>query len=237
MTDASLAATPDKTALRHAATVIVLRRDAGEPPRVLMGQRAERAAFMPSKFVFPGGAVDLGDWNVPLSAPLGAPNAARLAHDAPDGIAPALAAAAIRELWEETGMILGARTDWPDAAPPDWQGFADLGFCPAASDLHFVFRAITPPGRPRRFDARFFLVDAEAISNDPDDFSRACDELSHLQWVPLSEARALNLPFITEVVLAEISALLRPGQPISPPASVPFFDNRGPASRFLAIET
>jgi 8-oxo-dGTP pyrophosphatase MutT (NUDIX family) len=230
-------ATLDKTALRDAASVIVLRRDAGAPARVLMGQRGSGAAFMPSKYVFPGGAVDAGDWSIPLAAPLPASDAARLESDAPVGIAPALAAAALRELWEETGMILGQKSPWATDVPADWQGFADLGFSPSAADLRFVFRAITPPGRPRRFDARFFLVDAGAICGDPDDFSRACDELSHLHWVPLTEARALNLPFITEVVLAEISALLQTDHAISTPASVPFFDNRGPASEFRRIAT
>lgn len=225
----------DKTALRDAASVIVLRRDADDAPRVLMGQRGAGAAFMPSKYVFPGGALDADDWQVPLAAPLPQPDAARLEEDAPHGIAAALAAAALRELWEETGLILGQRAGWPGSVPTDWQGFANLGFAPSAADLRFVFRAITPPGRPRRFDARFFLIDAGAIHGDLDDFSRACDELSHLHWVPLPEARALNLPFITEVVLAEIAALITTRHARGAPHSVPFFDNRGPRSEFRRI--
>ncbi len=98
--------------------------------------------------------------------------------------------------------------------------------------MRYVFRAITPPGRPRRFDARFFLVDAASVAGDLDDFSKASDELSHLHWVRLAEARDLDLPFITEVVLAEISALV---DQTEPPASVPFFDNFGPKSQFLRL--
>ncbi|OOY16804.1 NUDIX hydrolase [Thioclava sp. DLFJ4-1] len=225
----------DKTALRDAASVIVLRRDANATPSVLMGQRGAGAAFMPSKYVFPGGALDATDWEVPFASPLPAPDHARLEADAPAGIGGALAAAALRELWEETGLLLGEKTSWPGAVPADWQGFADLGFLPSAANLHFVFRAITPPGRPRRFDARFFLIDAGAIQGDLDDFSRACDELSHLHWVPLPEARALNLPFITEVVLAEIAALITTKHALGTPHSVPFFDNRGPRSEFRRI--
>lgn len=225
----------DKTALRDAASVIVLRRDMGGAPRVLMGQRGAGAAFMPSKYVFPGGALDSGDWQVPLAAPLSEPDANRLEADAPAGIGAALAAAALRELWEETGLILGQKAPWSGAVPVEWRGFADLGFRPSAADLRFVFRAITPPGRPRRFDARFFLIDAGAIEGDLDDFSRACDELSHLHWVPLPEARALNLPFITEVVLAEIAALVTTDHALGAPHSVPFFDNRGPRSEFLRL--
>lgn len=209
----------DKTAIRDAATVIVVR-DRATRPRILMGQRGAAAAFMPNKYVFPGGAVDDADGAVDLGRGLTDLDHARLSQDstrAPD----ALAAAAIREVWEETGQILGLRGDWPDA-PTDWQGFAATGHRPDASALTFVFRAVTPQGRPRRFDARFFMVDADALASDPDDFTHADDELGHLHWVPLDEARALDLPFITEVVLAEIAALMRVG---GPPASVPFFRN------------
>jgi 8-oxo-dGTP pyrophosphatase MutT (NUDIX family) len=209
----------DKRAIRDAATMIVLR-DRASDPKVLMGRRGTRAAFMPSKYVFPGGAVDAADRGVPFGRPLARPCADRLAEDSrcpPAG----LAAAAIRELWEETGQQIGQPGAWP-AAPPGWRGFAASGHLPDAVPLHFVFRAVTPPGRPRRFDARFFLAEAEALTTDPDDFSRAEDELSGLRWVRLAEVRALDLPFITEVVLAEIAAGLdRPG----PPAHVPFFRN------------
>ena len=95
-----------------------------------------------------------------------------------------------------------------------------------------VFRAITPPGRPRRFDARFFLVDAAEIASDLDDFSAASEELSHLQWVPLPRARDYDLPFITEVVLAEVAA--RAHDP-EPPASVPFFSNDDEANLFIRL--
>ncbi len=225
----------DKARLRDAATVLLVRR-APAGPSVLMGMRGAGAAFMPSKYVFPGGAVDPGDASVPLAAPLAATCAARLAQGAAAGLAPALAVAAVRELWEETGLMLGERGAWPGMIPPDWTEFAASGYLPSAAPLTFVFRAITPPGRPRRFDARFFLADADRVLGDPDDFSKACDELSHLHWVPISEARRLNLPFITEVVLAEVAALLTTGSAaITPPDSVPFFDNSGERSEFRRL--
>lgn len=237
MTTDSTVAAEDKTRIRDAATVLLVRRDAAEGPSVLMGMRGAGAAFMPSKYVFPGGALDPGDAAVPLATPLGAACAARLALDAAPGLAPALAAAAVRELWEETGLILGEPGAWPGAVPPDWAGFATRGMLPSAAPLTFVFRAITPPGRPRRFDARFFLADAAQLHCDPDDFTHACDELSHLHWVPVTEARQLNLPFITEVVLAEVAALLDASGPmIATPESVPFFDNSGTRSVFRRLQ-
>ncbi|MBL3569687.1 DNA mismatch repair protein MutT [Rhodovulum sulfidophilum] len=221
----------DDLPIRDAATVIVVR-DAATGPRVLMGQRGESAAFMPNKVVFPGGAVDAADGDVPLACPLSPACARRLTAEADPALAGALAAAAIRELWEETGLILGRPGAWPGPAPKGWRGFAASGHLPSPEGFHFIFRAITPPGRPRRFDARFFLVEAEALASDPDDFSRAEDELSQLQWIPLAEVRRFNLPFITEVVLAEVSQLIRGGLP---PASVPFFDNRDSVSRFQRL--
>lgn len=223
--------TIDKTAIRNAATVIVLR-DRMTAPAILMGQRGAKAAFMPNKFVFPGGALDPQDASIPLAAPLPQLCHDRLAENAPADMQNGLAAAAIRELWEETGLVLGQKGSWAGDIPEDWQGYAATGHIPSADALQFVFRALTPPGRPRRFDARFFLVDASAIATDLDDFTHATDELSHLQWIPLSEARSFDLPFITEVVLAEVEARVTDPEP---PASVPYFRNNDEASLFLRL--
>ena len=195
----------------RAAATIVLWREAPAGFQILMGQRGHGAAFMPSKYVFPGGGVDAEDRTETLPG-LTADCARRLTLCCPtDAPAPGtLATAALRELVEETGLCL------PNPAP---------------GALRFIFRAITPPGRSRRFDARFFLAAASGITGDTEHFSEASTELSHLHWIGLAEARALDLPFITEVVLAEVSALLsgqtQPG--------VPFFDNSGPIPTFRRL--
>ncbi|WP_149140482.1 NUDIX hydrolase [Gemmobacter caeruleus] len=213
--------------IRAAATVVLTRRGA-DGPEVLMGQRGAGAAFMPSKYVFPGGAVDAADAGVPLAAPLPAVCTALLAPDQPGPAT--LAVAAIREVHEETGLALGRPGAWPDP-PPGWEGFARRGLRPDASGLRLIFRAITPPGRPRRFDARFFLADAAAIQGDPEDFTDAEDELSHLHWIALSEVRRLDLPFITEVVLSEVALILSGGEQ----PGVPFFDNSGTRPTFRRL--
>lgn len=217
--------------IRDAATVILIR-DKATRPQVLMGQRGAKAAFMPNKFVFPGGALDKGDLDVPLAEAGVDPCLTRLGEDANPAHAQGLLVAAIRELWEETGQILGAPGAWPggaDTVPDDWRSFADTGFIPSAKGMAFVFRAITPKGRPRRFDARFFAVDADKLRTDIDDFSRASDELSHLQWIPLEDVRRFDLPFITEVVLAEIVGRL---PELGAPPEVPFFNNSQEESLF-----
>ncbi len=198
--------------IRPAATV-VLWRDGVLGPEVLMGLRGAGAVFMPSKYVFPGGAVDAADHHGNARTPLLSPACtARLSAFCPPDAPPAtaLVTAALRELHEETGLRL-----IPAAVPA----------------LSFIFRAITPPARPRRFDARFFLVAADHIAGDAQDFTDASGELSHLHWIALSQVRSLDLPFITEVVLAEVQSLLA-GEP---QPGVPFFDNSGPVPTFRRI--
>lgn len=204
--------------IRDAATVILIRDTRGDPS-VLMGQRGKSAVFMPDKYVFPGGVVDEADAAIPLLAPVGRPCADRLTTRSVRRPG-ALAAAAIRELWEETGLRLGRPGAW--SPPLGWRGFAKAGLQPDAAPLRFFFRAITPPGRPRRFDARFFIADAAAVADDPDDFSNAEDELGHLHWVQLREARALDLPYITRIVLGELAHHL---PRLDAPDRVPFVTN------------
>lgn len=198
-------------AIRPAATV-VLWRDHADERQVLMGMRGQAAVFMPSKYVFPGGAVDADDANGSDAALTQKCRHRLTLHCPTDAPAPStLCAAASRELTEETGLTL-------------------INHSPGA--LQFIFRAITPPGRSRRFDARFFLADVASVDGDTIGFSAASTELSHLHWIGLGAARHLDLPFITEVVLAEVGAILagqdQPG--------VPFFDNSGPEPTFRRLE-
>jgi len=221
-----------KDAIRNAATVVLIRRDAGAP-RVLMGQRGKSAAFMPSKFVFPGGAIDAQDHHAVARLSLRAPVRERLETRSDPALAPALAMTAIRELWEETGLAIATHEGEAPAEPlSEWAAFYRAGNRPDASGLDFIFRAITPPGRPRRFDARFFLADAGVVRGDLDDFAGASDELSHLSWLTLGDARKLDLPFVTEVVLAEVEARLRAPGMIRP---IPFFYHQDGASHIDQI--
>lgn len=227
------AAAPQPQPIRDAATVILVREDGGEP-RVLMGQRGTRAVFMPSKFVFPGGALDPEDRAIAAALPIAPETERLLAVETPPGKARALAVAAIRELWEESGLALG-RPD-PEAsallphAPATLRPMLEAGIRPDASGLRFVFRAVTPRGRPRRYDARFFLARASALCCDPEDFSRACGELGCLQWVSLAAARELPLANITGIALSEVEAILADRDA---PRPVPFYHH----DRFVSYIT
>ena len=223
--------TSDKIKIRDAATIIVVRNK-NKDPSVLMGQRGINAAFMPSKFVFPGGAVDDQDLSIDIKNSINEVCKKRLLKENNNVLGNALVAAAIRELFEETGQIIGIEQHWPEA-PSNWKDFAKTGYLPDASHMSFVFRAITPPGRPRRFDARFFLIQAEKLQTNLDDFSMASDELSHLQWIPLTETKYFDLPFITKVVLAEVTGNLANN---GSPSRVPFFQNTTEEGHVFYIE-
>lgn len=217
--------------IRDAATIVLLRKRKGQD-QVLMGQRGSAAVFMPNKYVFPGGAVDAQDYEVTPATPLSGADAAKLHKLAPADSSAGIAMAAVRELWEETGLMLGVEGQGPDLAPVDWQGFFAKGLVPRADVLRFMFRAITPPGRPRRFDARFFMADSSAVTGADDDFSEASDELSHLHWIDLAEAKSLDLPFITEVVLSEVIAITRDPKT---PRKTPFFHHDEVRSHFTLL--
>ena len=128
----------NKSAVRNAATVIVVR-DRHTDPAILMGQRGAKAVFMPNKFVFPGGAVDAADATVPLATALPEPCHTRLTDESEDGLQHALAAAAIRELWEETGLVLGRKGAWEGDVPADWKPSPPLAICPTPLPCNSCF--------------------------------------------------------------------------------------------------
>jgi 8-oxo-dGTP pyrophosphatase MutT (NUDIX family) len=185
---------------RDAATLIVLRRD-GPKQRVLMGRRHGGHDFMPDKWVFPGGRIDRSDFRAPVASELRHEVAEKLSTTAPPKRARALGLAAIRETFEETGLLL-ARSGHPRPIAGPWRQFLEQGALPDLAALDFIARAVTPPMVPKRFDARFFMADAErlvSLERQPD-----CGELAEIAWVELEEALALDLPTVTSFVLREI---------------------------------
>lgn len=199
---------------KDAATVLIIRRD-GIVPRVLMGRRHRGNAFMPDKWVFPGGRIDAGDYRIAAARELDEGEAAALARTAPARAAlpRALAMAAVRETFEETGLLLARPASGVAPGRGSWREFRALGVLPDLAPLRFVARAITPPGRTRRFDARFFVADAAAlVSVDPGSGSGELDELAWFDW---NAALGLDLPGITRAVLHEVAARIEaPDRPI-----------------------
>jgi 8-oxo-dGTP pyrophosphatase MutT (NUDIX family) len=187
---------------RDAATLLIVRRDDSEP-RVLMGKRAASHKFMPNKFVFPGGRVDAGDNRIVPPHDLHPEVMKRLRRGCSESRARALALAAIRETYEETGLVIGEpHTPTLKSRSPHWAEFLRHKVNPRLDVLHLIARAITPPYRNRRFDARFFMIDAEHIQGEVDERPQGSGELLDLHWVGLSRAQQLDdLPHITRTVL------------------------------------
>ncbi|MBI3700305.1 MAG: NUDIX hydrolase [Afipia sp.] len=213
---------------KDAATLILVDRS-GSVPKVLVGRRHDKVVFMPGKFVFPGGRVDPTDNRVPVAAQIPKALEKKLTGGSPK-VAPsrarALAVAAIREACEETGLCLGKpMTRASNAAAKlsgEWKPFADANLLPDPSGLYLIARAITPPGRVRRFDTRFFTADASAIAHRVEGVVHADAELVELVWVQLGSTSLADLHGMTKLVLKELDERLAAG-PLSHSATVPFF--------------
>src|SRR6202167_6790400 len=208
-----------------AATLILVDRSAATP-KVLVGKRHDKVVFMPGKFVFPGGRVDISDGRVPVAAPIPEPLEANLLKGRPEitpSRARALAVAAIREACEETGLCLGRKPDGPvPALSGPWKPFTDAGLLPDPSGLFLMARAITPPGRVRRFDTRFFTADASAITHHVQGVIHPDAELVELVWVEIGSKPLADPHPLTKNVLNELEQRLATG-PLSHDAPVPFF--------------
>ena len=213
---------------RDAATLIILDR-AARAPKILMGKRHAGHKFMPGKFVFPGGRIEAGDRFMPSYGALH-PRAesalmARVVRPSPQR-GRALALAAIRETFEETGLLLGIKDHGaPEKAPAGpWSTFRERGVFPNLEAVQFVARAITPPRRPKRFDTRFFAIDRTAVADEVPGIIGPDSELTELVWVNLTDARRLELPSITQVILEELEHRLEAGFMNELP--VPFYYER-----------
>lgn len=210
---------------KDAATLLVLDRS-GREPRVLMGRRHGDHAFLPGLFVFPGGRVDPADSRVPVTRgydPLVAGKLmTRMKGPKTAARARAFAVAAIREAYEEAGILLGK----PGSRSPrgaDWTAFAERGLALDLGAIRYIARAITPPKRPRRFDTRFLVVGAEEIAETLPSGTGPSGELEEVAWVSIDEAKTMKLPTITLTVLDELTTRLAEDPNLSPERPVPFY--------------
>jgi 8-oxo-dGTP pyrophosphatase MutT (NUDIX family) len=210
---------------RDAATLILVDRNA-KTPKVLVGRRHDKVVFMPGKFVFPGGSVETSDNRVPVAAPIPSELEANLLKGSPKiaaARARSLAVAAIREAAEETGLCLGRKSNGaPAKLAGPWKPFTDAGLLPDPSGLFLIARAITPPGRVRRFDTRFFTADASSITHKVEGVIHADAELVELVWIELGSQPLADLHPMTRNVLNQLDRRLAAG-PLKHDAPLPFF--------------
>ena len=169
---------------KNAASLVILRKDAGRLS-VLMGHRHAGHVFLPNLWVFPGGRVERKDYRARALSELSADTLEAIAPTARPSLARALAVCAVRETFEETGVLLGA------------DGVPDL------SPLRLAAREVTPPGHPRRFDTHFFTAPAEAASRL--DFG-GDGEFDDIAWIPVDEVDARAPHPVTRRVLDRVLA-------------------------------
>ncbi len=209
---------PSRVVPRDAAALVLCRRDLGEP-QILLGRRAGGLKFMPNLYVFPGGRVDPADARAARATDLREEVLAKLTRGASRARAHALAMAAVRETFEEAGLLVGQRAQRRLRSKSEsWSKFLANGIVPALHGLDYIARAITPPGNPRRFDTRFFLADA-SHAHAPDELLGS-GELLDLRWVALSNLRDLPIPEATRLVIAEVEKRIAAADPQSVP--IPF---------------
>jgi len=153
-----------------------------------MGRRAGGHRFMPDRYAFPGGRLEPGDAGTPALTELRPEVAAVLASHSRPARARALAVAAVREAYEETGLAVGEVRDGV--------------LLPALDRLDYLLRAITPSASPIRFHARFFTVAAEQVAGE----LRGNGELLDLSWRTAEECMQLPSANVTQFVLKRAAA-------------------------------
>lgn len=200
---------------RDAASVVIWRRGRNGP-EVLMGKRHSGHSFMPQRHVFPGGRVDPRDFAVRTATELDTVAAGQLARTTRRGRS--IAIAAVRETFEEAGLMIGDEDPLPHRpVPRGWEPFFAAGLAPRLDCLRYVARAVTPHFRPVRFDARFFMINAADARGQV----RGSGELEDLDWIPAGDVGGLELALVTRAVLDHCSELLRSGSMST--ELVPFF--------------
>ena len=194
------APTDRPTRPRHAASLVLLRGNA-ESPKVLLGRRPATARFMPGVYVFPGGALERGDHAIASSLEFRTEVVDRVARHGGLRRARALAWTAIRETWEETGILVGKEGIFePRRSNPATKAFQNAGLIPAPAQLDYIVRAVTPTHSPIRFDTRFFLGDGNKSGGKL--FETA--ELEEIGWHSLNHTlEQLNIMAVTQFVLEE----------------------------------
>jgi len=214
---------------KNASTMILVDGPQNDPV-ILMGKRNKKLKFMPGALVFPGGSVDKFDGSVPASDELTDTTQARLIQ-AMRGKptkrgARALGVAAVREVAEESGLLIGKSGDF-QSNHDDWKDFCDKRIVPSLSALRLFSRAITPPGNPRRFDTWFFIAHASEVGFSPEGGFDPDGELEELQWIRPKDAITENTREITRVMLVELIQRLERDPKLSDDYPAPHYQTSG----------
>jgi 8-oxo-dGTP pyrophosphatase MutT (NUDIX family) len=185
---------------RDAATLIIWR-NGNNGVEALMGRRSRKAAFVPDFYVFPGGRLDPLDHQVRPATPLNSTLVGSMGVRGSKKMAETLAITAVRETFEETGLLLAESGDVGIDSHPDWTYWKERGLAPELHNLGYFGRAITSPVSPIRFNARFFIVHADLLQGQ----LGGSGELSELAFYPAADVID-NMPIVdvTEFMLTSL---------------------------------
>lgn len=214
---------------RDAASLILLRTERGEH-QVLVGRRPGGARFLPGRYVFPGGALEPGDSRARPASELDTGAADLMAVGCSMARARSLAMAAVRETFEETGLLVAKPGDVGEVPSQSWAAMRARGVAPALAHLAYVGRAITPVRSPIRFHARFFVVDARHARGELGGDS----ELVDLHWCPVAELAKLPTIAVQSFMLEHAVAIMRDDGSI--PRGRPLFTQRA-GRRYIRYDT
>jgi len=190
---------------RDAASIIVVRGK-DKNPDVLVGRRPSTARFMPNVWVFPGGALETGDFELITPFSLRSDVSSLLTRTSKPEVARALAWTALREMYEETGLFIGRKSSLNTPSLGEAQSaYNDLGLAPDLSALDYLMRACTPEYQPIRFNTRFFIANGSAASGE----IRQTPELEEISWVPLDNLIEMKVASITEIVIKQTQLYLK----------------------------
>lgn len=181
------------------ASTIVLMRSGPRVPEALLLRRPGRSSFAAHAWVFPGGVVDEGDGSPVVAERLLGPSPAWWAMrlGLPERDALAHLGAALREAWEETGILLtdpavdpthlaAARAEVLAGESTLDEVLAAEGLRLDARELLYIAHWTTPEAEPRRYDTRFFL----ASLPDGAECELMGEELLEARWIAPADAVA-----------------------------------------------
>lgn len=193
------------------ASTLVLTCGPKDNPKILMGQRSKRHDFMPSVYVFPGGRVDRADSYAPYAGDLSARTQRILEAAYTPRKSRAVALASIRETWEETGLMLGAKMDITrNINHAAYDAFRKAGQLPDLSGIEVFGRAVTPPHRHKRFDTWFFVRHMGDIAPLPVSDSQ---ELLGVDWFTFDQIEGLETQRATTMMLDVLKRYLATNRP------------------------
>ena len=188
---------------RDAASLAIHRRRRTHH-ELPMGRRGSRARFKPGVYVYPGGVLERSDYAARPAAHLHGEVLPKLAVARSHNKADTLAMAAVREAFEEAGLICGVPGDVGGVAHTTWNHLRERELSPNLSLLQFIGRAITPSYQPLRFHARFFSIESEHLSGN----IKGDGELEDLQWIRIDRTEGLELMIVQEMVLHTLARLV-----------------------------